>query len=314
MTLLSDPRPTMDDRWLCGWRVASALPLPELLPWTGDDRAPDLTIDFGRVPERQEGPAAALPWLQVESGGACRIAVRGVATYRIDPVGRRVTIDPDSGRSAADIRVFLLGTVFAALCYRRGLLPLHASCVRIGGRAVALAGASGMGKSTLAAALMRRDHAVLADDVTVLDTTAVGGPWVLPTFPRLRLRHDSLLRTGLPTDDADRGGPADGKYHLPIETGFCAQPLPLAAVFHLEPVGDRTDRRPRRLHGAEAAAWVGRDLHRNRMIPHLGEAHRVMPATATVARAPGGTWALRHGHDGGGLDLSVGTIEGWSGL
>lgn len=303
----------MDDRWLCGWRVASTLPLPELLPWDGDDRAPDLTIDVGRVPETQEGPAVALPWLQVDSGGVCRIAIRGVATYRIDPDGRRVTIDPDRGRSAADIRVFLLGTVFAALCYRRGLLPLHASCVRIGGRAVALAGASGMGKSTLAAALMRRNHAVLADDVTVLETTAAGGPWVLPTFPRLRLRHDSMLRTGMPTDDADRGGPADDKYHLPIDTGFCAQPLPLAAVFHLEAAGDRTDRHPRRLRGAEAAARVGRDLHRNRMIAQLGMAQHVIPATATVARAPEGIWALRHGHDNGGLELSVGTIERWTG-
>ena len=32
------------DYVLCGWRVRSALPLPEVAPWRGDDRPPDVTI------------------------------------------------------------------------------------------------------------------------------------------------------------------------------------------------------------------------------------------------------------------------------
>jgi hypothetical protein len=34
------------DYFLCGLRVRAAVPLPDLLPWTGDDRMPDVTICF----------------------------------------------------------------------------------------------------------------------------------------------------------------------------------------------------------------------------------------------------------------------------
>jgi hypothetical protein len=49
-----------------------------------------------------------------------------------------------------------------------GALPLHASCVEIGGKTVAVAGNSGAGKSTTAYALSRRGSNFLVDDVSVL--------------------------------------------------------------------------------------------------------------------------------------------------
>lgn len=308
MTSVSESCPTIDDRWLCGWRVASALPLPDLLPWTGEDRAPDLMIRLGPVPERLADLTVDLPRLQVAAGGACRIAVPEVATYLVAPDGDGVTVAPAPGAVSADIRLFLLGTVFAALCYRRGLVPLHASCVRVDGRAVALAGASGIGKSTLAAALLRRGHAVLTDDVTVVDTTRPGGPLVLPTFPRLRLWRDAMARLDFPTEGAERSRVAAEKFHQPLHGSFCAEPLPLSAVFHLEsPIGG-AERIPRRLTGAEAVARLSRDLYRWLLPKHLGMAERTLTATAAIARISGGIWALPHGHNGGGLERSMTAI------
>lgn len=296
-----------EDRWLCGWRVASGLPLPELLPWTGEERAPDLTIRLGPVPERLADPRVELPRLQVAADGACRIAVPGVAAYLVAPDGTGVTIAPAPEATVADIRLFLLGTVFAALCYRRGLVPLHASCVRVGDRAVALAGASGIGKSTLAAALLRRGHAVLTDDVTVVDTTRPGGPLVLPTFPRLRLWRDAMARLDFPTEGAERSRAAE-KFHQPLRGDFCARPLPLAAVFHLEPAVGGDSRAPRRLTGAEGLARLGRDLYRARLPRHLGVAERTVATAAALGALPGGLWVLAHGHDAGGLDRSVAAV------
>src|SRR5262245_16919533 len=43
------PRRT-GDYALCGWRVRSAVELPEVMPWMGDDRAPDLVIRLGAAP------------------------------------------------------------------------------------------------------------------------------------------------------------------------------------------------------------------------------------------------------------------------
>lgn len=304
----SKDTPLIHDHALCGWRVASALPLPDLLPWMGEDRATDITVELGRVPDRLEDATVDMPLLQVGGDGACRFAAPGVATYLIDSGGRRVVIDPVLELGAPDIRVFLLGTVFGILCYRRGLLPLHASCVRIGDGAVALAGPSGMGKSTLAAALLRRGHAVLADDVTVIDAAAPGGPRVLPAFPRLKLWRDAMTRLDFQTEGLERSRPALDKFHLPVADGFCAQPLPLAAVFHLEN-GQTAERAlPQRLTGPDAVARVGRNLYRNGLMMRLGLSDRVLPAIVTAAAVSGGTWSVAHGHDDGGLDYSVSGI------
>lgn len=296
------------DYALCGWRVASALPLPDLHPWTGDDREPDLTIGLGPVPERLADVIVDRPLLQVAADGLCRFAVPDVATYLVAADGRWVTLDPLMECSAPDIRVFLLGTVFGILCYRRGLVPLHASCVRVGDGAVVLAGQSGVGKSTLAAAFVRHGHAVLADDVTVVDVLAPGGPRVLPAFPRLNLWHDAMARMGFPADGLERSRPDLEKFHVPVGDAFCAQPLALSAVFHLDPDVVRDGRILRRLHGPEAVARVGQDLYRRAMMVRFGLAERMLPATVKLAGVPGGTWLLKHGHEPGGLQRSVAAI------
>lgn len=295
----------ISDHSLCGWRVASALPLPDLMPWQGDARRPDLVIDLGPVPARLDDTVIDQPLLQIAADGTCRFQVPDVATYLIDPGGQRVTIDPVLPPEAPDIRVFLLGTVFGILCFRRGLLPLHASCVRVGDRAIALAGPSGMGKSTLAAALLRRGHAVLADDVTVLDLTAAEGVRVLPAFPRLKLWRDAAARLDIPIQGLERSRVTLDKYHFPIADAFCAEPLPLSAVFHLDTGAQPGGALLRRLRGPEAAAWLGRDIYRGGLMRRLGLAGWMLPATVMVAGIDGGTWAVAHGHGPGGLERSI---------
>lgn len=294
-----------EDRSLCGWRVASALPLPDLMLWQGDARNPDLVIDLAPVPARLDDLILDQPLLQIAADGTCRFQVPEVATYLIDPSAQRVVIDPVLPPDAPDIRVFLLGTVFGILCFRRGLLPLHASCVRVGERAIALAGPSGMGKSTLAAALLRRGHAVLADDVTVLDVTAPEAPRVLPSFPRLKLWRDAAARLDISIQGLERSRVALDKYHLPVSDAFCAEPLPLSAVFHLNSAAQPGDTLLRRLRGSEAVAWLGRDIYRSGLMRRLGLAGRLLAATVDVASIDGGTWAVAHGHGPGGLERSI---------
>ncbi|NYZ16452.1 hypothetical protein HL658_28245 [Azospirillum sp. RWY-5-1] len=296
------------DHTLCGWRVASSLPLPDLLPWTGDDRAPDLIVNVGAVPERLDDPTIDLPLLQIDANGTCRFAMPGVATYLIDPTGHRVIVEPVLPADAPDIRVFLLGTVFGILCYRRGLLPLHASCVRVGGGAVALAGASGIGKSTLAASLLRRGHMILADDVTVIDTSDPAGPRVLPGFPRLKLWRDAMDRLQLSPAGLERTRSELAKFHVPVAEGFCAQPLPLTAVFHLDPDTLPPGGTLRRLRGPEAVVRVERDLYRRGTMVKMGLSAQALGSAVAVVGVPGGTWLVPHRHEPGGLEDSIAGI------
>ena len=62
------------------------------------------------------------------------------------------------------------GVVPLLLAHMRGAIPLHASAVSLGGRAVAFVGASGHGKSTLAATLCDMHGAsLLGDDGVVIE-------------------------------------------------------------------------------------------------------------------------------------------------
>ena len=304
------PRGTIptDDRFLCGWRVASALPLPDLLPWTGGDGPADLRIEVGPVPERLTDTVFDQPLLQVAADGTCRFQVPGVAAYLIDADARRVVVEPAMAPDAPDIRVFLYGTVLGLLCYRRGLVPLHASCVRIGDGAVAMAGASGMGKSTLAAALLRRGCPVLSDDVTVIDLASPDGPRVLPAFPRLKLWGDAMARMGFAVDGLERSRPELEKFHLPVETRFSRQSVLLRAVFHLTVGPGHEGGTTRRLHGPEAAAGIWRDLYRNGMMVRLGQSKRLLSAAVALTGIPDGIWTITHPHDAGCLDRSVAAI------
>jgi hypothetical protein len=128
-----------------GLSIASPFPLPELIeaPAVG---AADVEIALGE-------PAAASEegregFFSTASGGL--LDVNKVARYRIDD-GRRITVEPYPTGSERHIRLYLLGSALGALLHQRRLLPLHANAMDFGGRAVAFMGASGAGKSTMAA-------------------------------------------------------------------------------------------------------------------------------------------------------------------
>ena len=262
----------MHDYHLFGWRVQSALPLPELLPWRGDARGADLVIEVGTVPPVDPRLPSFSPALQIGSP---------VATYWVE-AGRRVIIEPASPEDARNIRVFLLGSVLAILCFQRGLLPLHASGIDIGGRVLLLSGVSGAGKSTLAAAFSARGYRLLSDDLCALDVEEGHPLKVLPAFPRLKLWHDSARQLGLSTGDPDD---AQEKWNVPLEeTHFQPEALPPAQVVFLrtDPLPGR--RRPRQLVGVEAVRRF--DLvHRWRLGVELGCEALIFKGMARLAGA-----------------------------
>ncbi|SEN76592.1 hypothetical protein [Bradyrhizobium sp. OK095] len=224
------------DLFLCGLRVRSTLPLPELAPWTGDDREPDLVIRTGAIPARLDGAHDMSPLLQITPQMQARLSIDGVATYWLRS-SEEIIIDPQIAADRPDVRIFLFGTILGLLSHRRGLFPLHASCVRIGGNAVAIAGISGAGKSTLATALTRRGHALLSDDVCVIDPAAADGPAVLPAFPRVKLWQDSLEAMGIGSHGLAANRPGQHKYHFYLAEAANFEPsaLPLKKIYLLSP-------------------------------------------------------------------------------
>jgi hypothetical protein len=206
-------------------------------------------VHLGRMPRwlpAESGGAA--PWapaaLNLESVGPVRVdALRGGAWLRLAYAdGTRFVLDRAGTElwaawegSAEDAATYLLGPVLGLLLRLRGVLALHASVVAANGRAAALAGPGGAGKSTAAAAFARAGHRVLADDVAALDERG-GGFTVVPAYPQLRLWPESAAALYGDAHALPRLAPGWEKRGVGLSGGaFQAAPLPLAAVYLLAP-------------------------------------------------------------------------------
>lgn len=214
-----------------GLEFGSCLRLPELLPGDKGGQA-DVVVEFGAV--GTELPNATVRGVRYQSApGRLWLRVDGVARYLVSD-GERITIEPEGGTSEEDVRAFLLTVVVGALLHQRGDLVLHASAVRVRGRAVAFLGRSGVGKSTLAAALHARGHAVMADDLAVVRRRGDGELLLHPAFPRARLWLDSLNKLSISAQDLPRLRHKLEKRVLSIDAGFPVEPAPAMKLYVLK--------------------------------------------------------------------------------
>ncbi|PKV11539.1 hypothetical protein CVO74_19390 [Xanthomonas prunicola] len=218
---------------LCGWHVRSTLALPELPPWPASAAGrhdADVVIEDASLPSRLDSADPTDTWLSIGTDGSVllqipdlvRILVRGGRSIQV----QRLRQDDESWR------LFLLGSALGYLCLQRGLFPLHAACLRIGSRTVAIAGHSGAGKSTLSAALLKRGHGLLSDDLAVIRTE--GRIEVLPAFPRLKLWRDTLDSLQMPHTGLPQIRPGMDKFDLRPQSGFDPTPAPLDAIVILK--------------------------------------------------------------------------------
>jgi hypothetical protein len=111
--------------------------------------------------------------------------------FWIDRRGESISCTWPETLAVADAAVYLLGPVLGLVLRLRGITCLHASAVAFGDYAVGFAGRAGAGKSTTAAALGRRGHAILSDDIVAVEQRH-GEFFVLPAHPYLGLWPESV--------------------------------------------------------------------------------------------------------------------------
>jgi hypothetical protein len=140
----------------------------------------------------------------------------------------RIEIAVAADAARADIQAILDGMMAAALMLGRGDLPLHAATlVPPGGdAAIAFAGPSGIGKSTLAAIMSRRGWSLLADDVTRISIEN-GRPVAWPGAARLKLWSDMCDHLSIDVGPLEQVG-RRAKFLVP--TAAAPGPVPLRAV------------------------------------------------------------------------------------
>lgn len=183
-----------------GLRIQSEFAIAELVPVKAGPS--DVSIQLGNVDEfsiRAESDEGITRSRYGVTAHASRSAVvfnwKGVGAALVRN-GREVTIDPSDGIDTADLAPYINGSILAVLLHQRGFAVLHASAVMMDGKAVAFLGEKGAGKSTFAAFLQSRGHAMVTDDLVPI-MFVNGQACVTPGFPRIRLWPDSLGPIGV---------------------------------------------------------------------------------------------------------------------
>jgi hypothetical protein len=243
---------------LHGLTVESPRPSPLLMPEPEAGRPADIRIRFEPGPAPAGDPVVAAHALSVYADGSARF--EPAPGQRFTAVGGH-TLFADLSDDLPDyeLHTWLFGLPMGWLLHQRGLAPLHASVVRVGAVAVALAGHSGAGKSTLARAMIARGHGLLTDDLAVIDPRT---GMVAPGAPAVRLWSASTRISGDATPDERRIKAGIDKFHVPLPAAFHAEPAPLALVVTIGLDPDATNFSLDRLTPPEAAAVLQHLLYR----------------------------------------------------
>lgn len=188
-------------------------------PWLRGGGA-DVMVRQGEVPEALPGAQAQGAAWQCVPG---RVLVQPPSGMRFLVEGGETIRYAANGADDLDVRLFLLGSPWAALVLQRGLLPLQASAVATGRRVFAFACYPRKGKSTMAAALASRGRGFFADDMLVLDPASfASGPPVCWGCTDLKLWPDSVEMTGASAESTVRTANGfDMMYATPAARSHC---------------------------------------------------------------------------------------------
>lgn len=255
--------------YVFGLKILSELPLPApMISDPAEAANPDIVIAYGPTPEKLDHPQTTGVRYQA-SPDELLLCVDGVARYWIRQ-GRRILVTAHPQSCLERILIFLMGSAMGALLHQRGILVLHAGAVSADKGAIALAGPSGIGKSTLSAALHDRGYPFVADDVCAIDP-AGKIPSLIPGFSRLKLWADSLDKLGKSKNDLQsvRWIKNLEKYFIPMQEN-AASPVALLALFVLDAAN--TDRiEMNELTGADKINQLISNTYRMGFIKGLGK-------------------------------------------
>lgn len=211
-----------------GLTLASTLPLPELMAGNGKV---DILIEVVRgesiAPQEHSQIQCA-----VASPNRVHLTWGTVGDLLIEE-GYRITVVPAPNADEDALRLFIIGAGLGVLLHQRGLLVLHASGVAIGDRIIGFVGAKGWGKSTTAAALHQRGHALISDELLVVRFDDRDQPLVMPGSPQMRLWSDALVSTGGNPDSAIRVRSGIDKFNVNA-ANIAVEALPFHSLYLLD--------------------------------------------------------------------------------
>jgi hypothetical protein len=269
---------------ICGLSVGSEIVLPGLMVIADHPGVPDVTIRQSTVPVVLDNAGASGPNWQI-AGRRFLLRIPDIARFLLSD-GNHIAFEAEPGADPADIPIFILGTVFGILLHQRGQIVLHASAVRVNGKAILFCGPSGAGKSTLAAALAQRGYPLVTDDICAITGFGASEPHVHPDGRQLRLWERSIEKLDLAGRRGDRVRNRLEKFYVePNEVN--SGPLPLGAVYALREARPPHAPGIERPNAVDASVLLRRHAYRPLLVNRMAQKTDYFHAATTIANIAG---------------------------
>ena len=214
-----------------GMGIHSAFPLPELVAQAEASR--DVLVREGTLSTQIE---EVRPETNIYRATADDVLLHypEVGSYQIRG-GWEIVIEAAPEAEETTVRQFLLGACLGVALHQRRHLVLHASAITIDDQVVAFVGEKGQGKSTTAAVLHGRGHALFTDDLLPVKISDGGEAVTWPGFPQLKLWPDALEASlGERPDALSRIHTSVEKRVRPSEIDGGRKQRPLRTIYVLE--------------------------------------------------------------------------------
>ncbi|MFN8671397.1 MAG: hypothetical protein U0457_04835 [Candidatus Sericytochromatia bacterium] len=176
----------------------------------------DLEIDSQMI-KNESKVKIEPPFLYYLDKDTFYLIIRNVAIYRVSE--NKIYIEYSNKTNINEISLFLLGSCFAFILYKKGQLPIHASSIETKNGCVFFCGDSGVGKSTTLNAFIQKGYKMISDDVTSLsfENNKIVS---YPSFPKTKIWEDTAKNFNIDISKLNKVHQEMNKYSNPIKEDF----------------------------------------------------------------------------------------------
>jgi len=251
--------------WGFGLNIASAIVMPELLLAEFVDA--DVTITIGKMPKTLLGEKIVKSPLSLITDQEYTLEIKDMCRYYAG-FGKTIIAEPYDSADEHSVRLFMLGTIMAAILYQRGRIPLHASAIERNGKLTLFCGNSGAGKSTLLAHLLTKGYTVFTDDICVMQLHQPDGVvYGTASYPMMKLWEGALNEIGHESFSREfKIRPNVSKYGHFFHDSFSTRALPIEKIFILQQSNDAIAISHNRIGPLQAFKLLGKQAYRYRFI------------------------------------------------
>jgi hypothetical protein len=166
-------------------------------------------------------------------GGGDYLRWENLFEFLVSGDGRQILARRLDQSNEESFQTYVLNQVLAFSLVRQGVEPLHATVIEVSGRALAILGDCGYGKSTLGAAFLAAGYRMVTDDLLVLRESQ-GGLFAYPGPARIKLLPEAAELLPAEQTAGVPMNPLTNKRIIPLGTKLaCREPVPLKGIYVL---------------------------------------------------------------------------------